>query len=984
MEEYLSSWNSEPKYYDESIKKKLPQEGKKNILITAALPYVNNVPHLGNIIGCVLSGDVFSRYCKIRGYQSIYISGTDEYGTATEMKALKDGKTPQEICEKFYHLHKQIYEWFNIEFDNFGRTSTANQTEIAQDIFKKLHANGYTSIASLEQLHCGKCDKFLADRFVFGTCPNCNYDDARGDQCDKCGKLIDAVELIDPKCHICSETPVVKSSNHVFLDLKKLSPKVEEFINTVTSAENSHWSSNATAISKSWIKSGLEQRCITRDLKWGTPVPLEGFEDKVFYVWYDAPIGYLSITKTLLGDNWTKWWKNPDNVELYQFIGKDNVAFHGVMFPASQLGTGDNYTMVKHLCATEYLNYENQKFSKSRGTGVFGDAVADIDIPADIWRFYLIYMRPENQDTAFSWDDFMAKINSELNNNIGNFINRSMTFLYNSFDGVVQEMELLDVDRELLKALDEDIKEFTALLEDVKLRDGLSKILEISRKGNQYFQANQPWVLVKGNEEEKRRAGTIISIGTNIALLIGTLLYLYMPEVSRQIRDFCNIEHIIQLPEHPIQFLKAGHHINKPVPLFVKLEANKVAEWKRRFGSASDQPVTEKAAAEKKRSGKTDKKEKKSSEQATPPAMSATENNKNMENGISKKDKKEKKAAARNEKLAKVEQSTKPAEDPAMKAQLDEIRQKFNIKQVKTVHSETANEANATADKLEKELAEMQKYFYDILLPTYQKNRLSEIEDENAALTTDVEKLKKQLFEIRKKVGYDVMEDPRVITNPVKETKLVNTTKKPATKDSKAEEISKAEPPNKEAKPKKEKAPKEKGGNKEAAVDDEIDVGRLDLRVGRILEAKKHPDADALYVETIDLGEEKPRTVVSGLVKHVPLEEMQNRLVVCLCNLKPAKMRGIESCAMVMCASSAEKVEIMEVDPTAKPGDVVICEPFNHRPDAQLNPKKKIWETVAPDLMVSEDGRATYKGSPLLVVGKTPMTAPSLRNVNVK
>uniref|UniRef100_A0A914YEM4 tRNA-binding domain-containing protein n=1 Tax=Panagrolaimus superbus TaxID=310955 RepID=A0A914YEM4_9BILA len=434
-----------------------------------------------------------------------------------------------------------------------------------------------------------------------------------------------------------------------------------------------------------------------------------------------------------------------------------------------------------------------------------------------------------------------------------------------------------------------------------------------------------------------KKKRSIISLGTNIALLIGTMLYPYMPQVSKQIREFCNIENVLKLPEHPIQFLKAGHKINQ-----------------------------------------------KSSDQIKTTAMTtSSESNKGTEKGAAKKEKKEKKAAARSEKQIKVEQITKSLEeDPVLKAQLDEIRKKFNIKQVKTVHSEIANEANTTADKLEKELVEMQKYFYEILVPSYEKNRLSEIEDENAILSGDVEKLKKQLFDIRKNAGCDIMENPRIITNPVKEMQL---NKKPSTQESKIEETSKAaESVKKDAKAKKEKAPKEKGGNKEAAIDEEIDVGRLDLRVGRIIEAKKHPDADALYVETIDLGEDKPRTVVSGLVRHVPLEQMQDRLVVCLCNLKPAKMRGIESCAMVMCASSPDKVEIMEVDPSAKPGDIVLCEPYPHRPDTQLNPKKKIWETVAPDLMVSEDGKATYKGSTLLVAGKTPMTASTLRNVFVK
>ena len=410
---------------------------------------------------------------------------------------------------------------------------------------------------------------FLADRYVGGICPNCKYDDARGDQCDKCGKLINATELIDPKCSVCSNTPVVKGSKHIFLDLNKLSPKVDEFISRVTSVEGNHWSTNAISIAKSWIKTGLEKRCITRDLTWGTPVPIEGFENKVFYVWFDAPIGYLSITKTLLGNDWEKWWKNPENVELYQFVGKDNVAFHSVIFPASQLGTGDNYTMVKSLCATEYLNYEDQKFSKSRGTGVFGDAVAELGIPADIWRFYLIYMRPESQDTAFSWDDFMAKVNSELLSNLGNFIHRSLTFLFNTFDATVQEIEFTDTEKELVAALNDDLKEFTELLEKVRLRDALTTILSVSRKGNQYMQANKPWELTKKGPEEKKRAATIISMTANISILLSTMMYPFLPAVSKQIRDQCNIDKVIKLPAKMVQFLKPGHKINQ-VSLFCK------------------------------------------------------------------------------------------------------------------------------------------------------------------------------------------------------------------------------------------------------------------------------------------------------------------------------------------------------------------------------------------------------------------------------
>uniref|UniRef100_A0A915DF15 Methionine--tRNA ligase, cytoplasmic n=1 Tax=Ditylenchus dipsaci TaxID=166011 RepID=A0A915DF15_9BILA len=731
---------TKPEFFDSSNKIRLPVKEARNILITSALPYVNNVPHLGNIIGSVLSADVFSRYCQMQGYQSLYICGTDEYGTATEMKAIKDGVSVQEICDKFHVLHKQIYDWFNIDFDYFGRTTTQHQTEICQDIFNKVHKNNFTSTSFLEQLHCEKCDRFLADRYVSGICPHCKFSDARGDQCDGCGKLLDAVELVEPKCHLCQNTPKVKQSKHIFLDLDKLAGEVEKHFDAVTSAKDSHWSANAVSIVKSWLKKGLEKRCITRDLKWGTPVPLEEFASKVFYVWFDAPIGYLSMTKALLGDEgMEKWWKNPDEVELYQFLGKDNVAFHGVVFPATQIATGENYTKIRHMCATEYLNYEDKKFSKSRNTGVFGDSVSTIGVQADIWRFYLVYMRPESKDTAFSWDDFISKVNTELNDNLGNFVQRSLTFVFNHFQGVIPAMKLTAIEEELFSAVNNELEEFTKNLESVKLRNALVGILSISRLGNQYIQANKPWLTVKGTDEEKQRAATVVAVAANLSMLLSTILYPFMPEVSKQIREKCNIRQSIRLPNAFIQFLVEGHTISKPVPLFPKLDDASIKEWKVRFGATS---------------------------------------------------------------------------------QGDE-------KPVKSTQT-TDKKLNDTANS---------------------------------------------------------------------------------------------------------------GGKAMPVSDKEVDVGRLDLRVGRILEVKKHPDADSLYVETIDLGEASPRTVVSGLVKHVPLEQMQDRMVLCLCNLKPAKRRGVPGHGDV-CFLSAQG-GIMEVDPSCIPGDIVEYGNFTRRPDAVLNPRKR-------------------------------------------
>ncbi|CAI5448509.1 unnamed protein product [Caenorhabditis angaria] len=909
-------WSEELNNYVENkeANKILPEAGKRNILITAALPYVNNVPHLGNIIGCVLSADVFARYCKLRGHNTFYVGGTDEYGTATETKALQEGVTPRELCDKYHAIHKQIYEWFGIDFTHFGRTTTDDQTEICQDMFLKLHKNGYTSTQSVDQLFCAHCDKFLADRFVTGICPNCAYDDARGDQCDGCGKLINAVELKEPKCHMCKKRPEVRQSTHIFLGLDKLQAMTTAHLDKELAKEDNRWSANAVGITKSWMKLGLDPRCITRDLKWGTPVPLDGFEKKVFYVWFDAPIGYLSITKTVLGNDWVKWWKNPDNVELFNFVGKDNVAFHAVMFPCSQLGANDNYTVVNNLCATEYLNYEDTKFSKSRGTGIFGDAAKETGIPADIWRFYLLYMRPESQDTAFSWDDFVLKVNSELLNNLGNFVNRALSFLANNFDGKLPEMNLTEEDSQVLADIEEECIQWDKQFDGVHLKDAVKTILNVSRRGNQYMQAQTPWVLMKGDAAQKSRAGTIIGIAANIAYHLSILLHPVMPQISLTIRQQCGLEKLPLFSAFPRCYLKPGHVIGKPSPLFAKIDAAQVAEFKAKFGGDGSVAPVEKEKP-KKNAGKAEK-----------PKKGDDKKEKNNE----KKEKAAKMSARVFPTLAKNETVIRQLLEGNLK-KFEQARQIFQAKQ------------------------------------------LAQLEAENKKLEAEISSLTKQLEQAEVAGGIKQVARPKI---------AASSSAAPAPTPAKASAPASA--PEKAAQKAPAPSAAKKGGKAAApaaAADDTIDIGRLDLRVGRIVKCEKHPDADALYVEQIDVGEEQPRTVVSGLVRHVPLDQMQNRLVVVLCNLKPAKMRGVESRAMVMCASSPEKVEIMEVDPSTTPGTIVTCPPSIHRPDAQLNPKKKIWETVAEDLKVSPEGFAAWKGQPLLVGGSTKMTAPTLRGV---
>ncbi|KAM0727801.1 Methionine--tRNA ligase, cytoplasmic [Formica fusca] len=566
----------------------LPKKGERNVLVTSALPYVNNVPHLGNIIGCVLSADIFARYCRQRNYNTLYISGTDEYGTATEAKAMQEKTTPQAICDKFFDIHNDVYRWFGIGFDYFGRTTTPEQTEIVQAFFLKIKSQGYILTEIVEQLHCESCNRFLADRFVEGTCPRCKYEDARGDQCDGCGHLVNAVELINSRCKMCNTRPIVKNSTQFFLDLPKIEEKLKEYSATVEKG----WSSVARVVSKAWLRDGLKPRCITRDLKWGIPVPVEGFENKVFYVWFDAPFGYISITKRYTKE-YKKWWQPPQDmkIDLCQFMAKDNVPFHAIMFPAYLLAANQNYTLIKYLMATEYLNYEDKKFSKSRGIGVFGTDARDTGIPADVWRFYLAYIRPETQDSTFNWVDLATKNNSELLNNLGNFVNRALAFSEKFFNSTVPPIERPEeADWTILALAQRELSCYINAMEQAKLRDGLKYILAISKHGNQYMQFQQPWVKVKGTDDDKKRAGTVVAICCNLACLLSALLAPFMPSTAKQLRSQLGLSNKSYgyIPETITNMLPTWHKIGKPNPLFTKIEDQKVEMLRKKYAGQQE------------------------------------------------------------------------------------------------------------------------------------------------------------------------------------------------------------------------------------------------------------------------------------------------------------------------------------------------------------------------------------------------------------
>lgn len=563
----------------------VPKDNERNILISSALPYVNNVPHLGNIIGSVLSADIYARYAKNRNYNTLFVCGTDEYGTATETKALEDGVTPKELCDKFHAIHKDVYDWFNIGFDYFGRTTTELQTEIAQEMFMRLYNNDYLEEKTVEQLYCDEHHSFLADRFVEGTCPICKYEDARGDQCDKCGNLLDPLQLINPRCKVDNATPIVRQSTHIYIKLGDLEEELKVWIEE--SSSKGAWSKNARTITNSWTKRGLESRCITRDLKWGTPVPLKNYEEKVLYVWFDATIGYVSITANYFKDknldDWKKWWKNPENVDLYQFMGKDNVPFHTVVFPATQIGTRDNWTKLHHLSTTEYLQYEGGKFSKSRGVGVFGNNAKETGVSPSVWRYYLASVRPETSDSHFSWDEFVTKNNSELLANLGNFVNRLVKFAVAKYNGVIPKFDPSKIPNyeKFVTEVNELLKNYIENMEAVNLRRGLEIAMAISSRGNQFLQDNKLDNSLYDNQPDVSDA--VVAVGLNLIYLVSAIISPYMPETRDQIDQILNAP-ALSITDKFMLVLEAGHNIGKAQYLFKRIDEKKVEEWRSLYG----------------------------------------------------------------------------------------------------------------------------------------------------------------------------------------------------------------------------------------------------------------------------------------------------------------------------------------------------------------------------------------------------------------
>lgn len=499
----------------------------KRKLITSALPYIHGIPHLGNMVGSVLPGDVYARFCRLRGENVLFICGSDSHGTMFEITAKKEGTTPEKLAYKNHEKVKEIFSKFELSFDYYGITDSKTNEELTRYIFKKLDENGYIIEKEVENAYCEKCNRFLPDRWVEGKCPFCGGL-ARGDQCDDCGKLMDVREIIEPHCVFCKTRVVFKKTKHLFLDLPEFEPELLDFVE-----KGRGWSKLAKRETLGFLKHGLRPRAITRDATWGFKVPKTGYEDKVFYVWFDAPVGYLSFTKEWCIKNnqkFEEWWKS-NETELVQFMGKDNTIFHTIIFPAMLLGCRENWKLADRIISSGWLRTEGVKFSKSRGKGLTTEEALK-KYPPDYWRFILISLYPEQDDSIFSTEIFKETINNEFANIIGNFVHRVLSFCYSNF-GKIQKPDFKE--DKILKETKKLYEEITKNFEDCRFREALKNIVHYAKLANAYFNNKEPWKL---NGEEKKE---VCYLSGNMVKNLAIFLYPIVPKFSEQVFNFLNL-----------------------------------------------------------------------------------------------------------------------------------------------------------------------------------------------------------------------------------------------------------------------------------------------------------------------------------------------------------------------------------------------------------------------------------------------------------
>jgi len=537
-------------------------------LITSALPYANGPIHIGHLAGVYIPSDIYTRYLRIRGEDVISICGSDEHGVPITLKARKEGISPQEVVDHYHELNKKAFEDFGIEFDIYSRTSNKVHYETASDFFRTLYEKGKFIEKSSDQYYDNEAGCFLADRYITGTCPHCSHDAAYGDQCENCGSSLSPTELIKPRSMVSGTSPVMKKTKHWYLPLDEY----EEWLRQWILEEHKEWKPNVYGQCKSWLDQGLQPRAVSRDLDWGVPVPVEGAEGKVLYVWFDAPIGYISATRELTGD-WEKYWKDP-STRMIHFIGKDNIVFHCIIFPVMLKAEG-SYILPENVPANEFLNLENDKISTSRNWAVWlHEYLEEFPDAQDVLRYALCASAPETKDNDFTWKEFQARNNNELVAILGNFVNRSLVLTHKYFNGQVPEISTTnDYDNEVLAEMSGMKDKVAASLDTFRFREALREAMNLARLGNKYLADTEPWIVIK---TDKERVKTILNIALQITANITILLDPFLPFTTARLREWLNIEALKWDMAGSDSLLVPGHSINKPGLLFRKVEDEEI------------------------------------------------------------------------------------------------------------------------------------------------------------------------------------------------------------------------------------------------------------------------------------------------------------------------------------------------------------------------------------------------------------------------
>lgn len=537
----------------------------KRTTVTAALPYANGGVHIGHLAGVYVPADIYVRYLRLKKQDVKFICGSDEHGVPITIRARKEGITPQAVVDRYHKLIKDSFEGFGISFDIYSRTTSKIHEEVASDFFKKLYDEGKLVEKENEQLYDEEAHQFLADRYIIGECPYCHNLNAYGDQCEKCGHDLSPTELINPKSTISGSVPVMKKTTNWYLPLNEYQDWLKQWI----LEGHTEWRPNVYGQCKSWLSMDLQPRAMTRDLDWGIPVPVEGAEGKVLYVWFDAPIGYISNTKELLPDSWEKWWKDPET-RLIHFIGKDNIVFHCIIFPVMMKAHGE-YIMPENVPANEFLNLEGDKISTSKNWAVWLDEYL-VDFPGkqDVLRYVLTANAPETKDNDFTWSDFQARNNNELVAIYGNFVNRALVLTQKYFGGKVPECgELQEIDQVALKEFSDVKAEVEKLLDVFKFRDAQKEAMNLARIGNKYLADTEPWKVVK---TDMARVATILNISLQLAANLAIAFEPFLPFSSQKLRNMLNMSEFDWEQLGRTDLLEAGHQLNKVELLFEKIE----------------------------------------------------------------------------------------------------------------------------------------------------------------------------------------------------------------------------------------------------------------------------------------------------------------------------------------------------------------------------------------------------------------------------